>query len=264
MPDNRAFLADTEGRQIKEASLPTAGKRSLLDFGKDLLWPKHCPVCLEALPPGGKLICPECIPKIRRISGAVCYRCGKRLAEENREYCKDCERRMPAFLQSIAWADYSSKYMRRMMAEVKYHGNRQLLDYPCREFGVKTAEKIAEWQPEALIPVPVHEKRRRIRGYNQAEEMADRLSDIWQIPVDAHYLFRTNETKAQKELSRDGRMMNLLQAFSVKGPKGKYKKVILIDDIYTTGSTLSACAHVLNQAGIPEVFGAVLCIGRDR
>lgn len=234
------------------------------DVLKDILWPKHCPVCLTALPPGGRLICPECVEKVKRVSGAVCYRCGKPLLDENREYCADCEKRKPDFRENVAWADYSSKYIRRMMAEVKYHGNRQLLDYPCLEFGAREKERIAAWDPEVMIPVPVHEKRLRVRGYNQAEEIAKRLSEIWELPVDSGYLVRSGETRAQKELSRNERMTNLMEAFSVSGAPGKYKKVLLIDDIYTTGSTMSACARVLHRAGIPEVYGAVLSIGRDR
>ena len=90
----------------------------------DLLYPKHCPVCLDALPPGKKLICEPCRKKIRYVRGAVCFKCGKPIEDESREYCKNCESRMPGFVKGLAWAEYSSFYTRRMLSEVKYHGNR--------------------------------------------------------------------------------------------------------------------------------------------
>ena len=230
----------------------------------DWLYPKHCPVCLSVLPPGGTLICEECIPKIRRVSGPVCFKCGKPLSDETKEFCSDCARRMPPFASGIVYAEYSSKYVRRMLSEVKYRRNRQLLDYPCEDFARRSEETVKAWGAEALIPVPVHVSRLRERGYNQAEEIAERLGRIWKIPVDAHYLIRHEKTAAQKTLDDTARFMNLLHAFSVAGEEGCYRSVILVDDIYTTGSTLFACTKVLQEAGVPLVHTVVLAAGRDR
>ena len=230
----------------------------------DLLYPKHCPVCLEALPPGDRLICDACIPKIRRVEGPVCFKCGKPLSDETKEFCRDCAKRMPPFIGGIAYAEYSSKYVRRMLSQVKYHLNRQLLDYPCLDFANRTAGTVRQWQAEALIPVPVHRSRLRERGYNQAAEIAKRLSEVWEIPVDDRYLLRTEKTAAQKTLGDSARFMNLLNAFAVPEEAGRYRTVILVDDIYTTGSTLYACTKALQNAGVPAVYTAVLAIGRDR
>ena len=229
----------------------------------DLLYPKHCPVCLDTLPPGKTLICPPCREKIRYVKSPVCYKCGKPLRDETKELCRNCRAKLPPFTESFAWAEYSSEYMRRMISRVKYHGECQLLDFPCEDMGRRYFDKVRKWAPEALIPVPVHETRRRERGYNQAEEMAERLSEIWKIPVDSKYLVRSEKTSAQKELGSTDRIKNLSGAFSVSGEKGKYKKVLLIDDIYTTGSTFSVCTGALLSAGVSQVYGAVLLIGRD-
>ena len=227
----------------------------------DLLYPKHCPVCLRALPPGKTLICPPCEKKIRRVRDPFCMKCGRPIDSELREYCRQCERSEPAFTQNIAWAEYGSFYIRRMLSEVKYHGNRQLLDYPCLDFSEILRPYMACWQPEVLIPVPIHRSRLRERGYNQALEIACRLSKALKIPVDSESLIRSSETAAQKSLGRSGRALNLLSAFSWNSPK-TYRSVLLLDDIYTTGATLNACTRVILRAGTKKVYAACLSTGR--
>lgn len=229
----------------------------------DLVYPKRCPVCLDPLPPGQRLICSPCEGKIRRVSGPVCYLCGRPVSEENEEYCRSCRRRKPSFVKCVAYAEYGSPAMRRMIAEVKYHGDCQLLDYPCRDFADRIRAEVRQWNAEALIPVPVHRERLLLRGYNQAEEIAKRLSKVLEIPVDGTYLLRVKKTAAQKELTDTERMTNLYDAFQLSGSPGRYRCVILVDDIYTTGSTLESCTRVLMRGGVRKVYGAVLLTGRN-
>ena len=229
----------------------------------DLLYPKHCPVCLDALPPGRTLICDPCRKKIRYVKGPRCMKCGKPLADETLEYCGNCEKRMPSFVKGISWAEYTSRYVRRMLSEVKYHENPQLLDFPCLDFGERIREEAAAWQAEALIPVPVHASRLRERGYNQAEEIANRLGAVFGIPVETGLLVRRERTTAQKELNEQERRNNLASAFFVPPSHPSYHTVVLVDDIYTTGSTAEACTRALMNAGISEVYLLTLAIGRD-
>ena len=229
----------------------------------DLLYPKRCPVCFDALPAGNTLICPECRQKIRYVSGPTCYACGKPLSDDTREYCGNCEKKRPPFKKAVAYAEYGSKYMRRLLYEVKYRENCQLLDFPCLDFALRIKDCVSAWHAEALVPVPVHEKRKRERGYNQAEEIADRLSKALSIPVERSLLVRTENTKAQKELGAEARLANLRNAFSCAKKNTAYHTVILVDDIYTTGSTACACTEALLQSGIPEVYFLSLAIGRD-
>lgn len=232
---------------------------SLLDF----LYPKHCPICLDVLPPGKQLICEPCKKKIRYVKEPVCMSCGKPLDDCSKEYCRNCDGKEHPWIRGFAYAEYTSKYIRRMLSEVKYHEHAQLLDYPCKDFAEREKERIKNFQCEVLIPVPVHKKRLRERGYNQAEEMASRLSEVWKIPVDGKYLLRKEYTEAQKKLSKDERLRNLRRAFCSDGEYGKYKRVILVDDIFTTGSTMEACCEVLKEKGVAEIYFAVLAIGHD-
>ena len=237
--------------------------RKKLQFLLDLVLPKHCPVCLDVLPPGENLICAPCRKRIRYVRDPVCLKCGKPLSDETRAFCRSCEKRQPSFERCFAWAEYSSDLIRRMLSEVKYHGNAQLLDFPCQDFAEKVREKLQIYHPEVLIPVPVHEKRFRERGYNQAEEIAVRLSRVLGIPVDPDCLLRVRETKAQKELTDAGRALNLRQAFRTREERIPYRTAVLVDDIYTTGSTAEACTRILRRAGAECVLVLVLAIGRD-
>lgn len=247
-----------EGTLIREQSFV----RSSANFILDLVYPRRCPVCLQALPPGKALICRGCESRIRYVMPPLCYKCGKPLSDPSRELCRNCEKRRPSFVEGVSWAEYTSDVTRRMMNEVKYHGDPQLLNFPCKDLLKRQGDRIRSWNADALIPVPVHRKRLLKRGYNQAEEIAIRLSPELGIPTDASLLLRKAETKAQKQLTHEGRAMNLMGAFETSGPC-PYERVILVDDIYTTGATAEACTRTLLRSGAGQVFFISLAIGHD-
>ena len=111
-----------------------------------------------------------------------------------------------------------------------------------------------------LVPIPMYPKKQKIRGYNQAEILAKLLGEYWNLPVDTEILRKRKDTDAQKELDRAGRRRNLQEAF-VAESDGKYKSVLLVDDVYTTGSTVDAAASALKACGISEIFFIAICIG---
>jgi len=126
---------------------------------------------------------------------------------------------------------------------------------------------IKKWQADAIIPVPLHPGKYRKRGYNQAEVIANELGALGNITVINDVLFRRRNTRAQKHFGKEKRQKNLEDAFYADEEKlRKYvdemnvKRVIIVDDIYTTGSTINACAKILWQAGIESYFITV-CIG---
>ena len=113
------------------------------------------------------------------------------------------------------------------------------------------------------MPVPLHRSRRRIRGFNQAEELARELARETGIPLFTDVLLREKKTVAQKSLGADARIRNLAAAFRAEEGlvrERKIRRVILVDDIYTTGSTLEACSQVLRAAGVEKVLCICLCI----
>ena len=114
------------------------------------------------------------------------------------------------------------------------------------------------------MPVPIHSSRRRERGFNQAEELAERLSDCWGLPVDTKLLVRKKKTLPQRDLGPSQRLKNLQEAFALHPSVSDKipKSVIIIDDIYTTGSTAEAVTVALKQLGIREVYVFCIAIGK--
>ncbi len=154
----------------------------------------------------------------------------------------------------------------RSMAQIKYQNRREYLDYYSEEMVRRLGHRISRMKAQFLVPVPVHPARKRQRGYNQAEELAVRLGKLTGIPVCTQALVRIKKTAPQKELTAGERLKNLEKAFAVRKeflPPGT-DGVILVDDIYTTGSTAEACSRVLKSAGAGRVYILSVCIGGDR
>jgi competence protein ComFC len=124
------------------------------------------------------------------------------------------------------------------------------------------------WKNAVLIPVPLDKKKLKTRGYNQSEELAKELSKVLQIPVVLNVLIKTKSTAPQMELSKEKREKNLQGAFAINPVRNSShsvisngvnnKKVFLVDDVYTTGSTMEECARVLRDAGAKSVWGIAI------
>ena len=232
----------------------------------DCMYPRRCPVCGKIAAPAGRLICPGWAGEWSWIAGPVCKKCGKPVISQQTEYCPDCLRRPGSFEYGIALCRYDD-VTRASMAKIKYQGRREYLDFYGAAMAARLGERILAMQPDALVPVPVHPARQRRRGFNQAEILACRLSEGLEeffgitVPVEPNWLVRTKKTLPQKELSPGERRKNLEQAFVARSLPSGVKSVVLIDDIYTTGSTVQACTKVLKKAGVRSVYAAVACIG---
>ena len=142
------------------------------------------------------------------------------------------------------------------------YGNRR--EY-ARVYGQAMAHRLGPWIRQCgitqIIPVPLHPSRKRKRGYNQAEWIAKGISDVLQIPVDTHTLYRVHRTRPQKKLNDIQRKKNLQGAFSVKRVLPPKACILLVDDIYTTGSTVDEAARCLQESGDCRVYVAAIAIG---
>ena len=138
------------------------------------------------------------------------------------------------------------------------------LDFYAEAAYRKYAARIARLSPDLIIPVPVHKSRMKKRGFNQAEEFGKRLSHYLEIPMNSSLLIRSKKTVPQKDLGPALRLKNLEQAFSCRKLPYRMKKVLLIDDIYTTGSTAEACSRALKKAGAEQVFLLVIATSSNR
>lgn len=227
----------------------------------DLIYPPRCPLCHDILSAGEKRICRTCAGKLPFVRGAVCTRCGKPLAEGAGPLCHDCGQEEHFFTQGIGIFLYED-LMRKSLHTFKYQGRREYAGFyglaACKYGG----DTLRRWNPQIIMPVPVHPSRKRQRGYNQAELIGRALSGHMGIPVETGCVVRREKTKAQKELSRTERMENLRHAFAPGKKPVRWARILLVDDIYTTGSTMDAVSRILLEMGAEEIYTLSICIGK--
>ena len=233
-----------------------AGERAV-----SILYPRRCPVCGGITEPPGALICAKCRPLLREVREPTCRKCGKEIEDEREEYCADCRRHRKSFAGGVSLFNYNAAAS-ESMSEVKYKNRREYLDFYADEAVQRLGGRLLAMHADALVPVPVHPSRRRKRGFNQAEILACRIGERLEIPVVSGFLQRTRKTAPQKELGPEARLKNLEQAFTTaESAPAAFQTVILVDDIYTTGSTVEACTRVLMRAGVKKVFFFTVFIG---
>ncbi|MBQ9609522.1 MAG: ComF family protein [Lachnospiraceae bacterium] len=228
---------------------------------KNLIYPSVCPLCNEIIEDRSERICDECKADIPYISSPLCFKCGKEINDADMEYCEDCTKKPKSYIRGFPAMNYVSP-VRESVAEFKYHNKSSYADFFSYEILKTHGREIAEIAPEALIPVPVHDKKLKIRGYNQAAVLAKRLSVPLGIRVDEDILKRSINTLPQKLFDPEERQKNLERAFILTEKKVQYKKVMLVDDIYTTGATIEACTKMLKASGIKEIYYTSICIGK--
>ena len=225
----------------------------------ELLYPKTCCFC-------GKIsvqeICDSCKEKVSYIKEPRCKKCGKPIRYEEQEYCHDCQKQSFHYMQgrslwihkgAVPWSIY----------QFKYHNRRIYGKFYAKELYRVYGESIEEWGIDLIVPVPLHWRRRRKRGYNQAEIVARYLGELTGIPVDTRLVIRKKYTEPQKTLNNKERVKNLKHVFDVRKMTVRAKNILLIDDIYTTGSTIDAISKVLLEKGHNKVWFLTISIGQD-
>jgi ComF family protein len=238
----------------------------LLQALLDILYPVRCPVCENIVTPKGKRICSPCEKKLQLITEPRCKKCSKPIDQDQREYCSDCERKNYHFEHGYSMWIYNST-MKKSIANFKFSYKREYAKYYIQEIIREYGRVIKKLAPDALVPVPIHKSKYRERGYNQAEILANGIGKALDIPVLPHLLIRNKKTLPQKQLSDKERLRNLQKAFVyneafANNYSKSIKRVLLVDDIYTTGSTIEACANILRHNGIEHIHFITLCIGK--
>lgn len=227
----------------------------------DLLYPRRCPVCDRAVP-FGSLICPACARVPVRMSGPLCLRCGGRLREPEALLCPACSGRRHAYRRGAAVFDYRS--ISAPMLRFKYGSRPEYADYFSGELAAALGRTLREdfcVSADMLVPVPLHRERLLARGYNQAELLARGAGQRLEVPCRCDVLIRTENTAPLRTMSAPERRSCLKSAFHSCSDDVKSKTIILIDDIYTTGSTMDACAEALYRGGAGSVYFMTLAIG---
>lgn len=225
-----------------------------------LLWPEICPFCGRVYQKG---ICPACKEKIKKLKviQPFCMRCGKPVRRIEQEYCNDCISSKHYFDRGRALWIHKNP-VSNSIYQFKYHNQRVFGKYYAEEMRKEFYSVICEWNPDLIIPIPLHSKRKRKRGYNQSLIIAEELGRLCTIPFDETVLQRVRYTDPQKKLDHSTRKKNLQNAFKVVKRLVGIKVVLLIDDIYTTGNTIDEAAKKLKEAGVEKVFFLSVSIGQ--
>lgn len=223
-----------------------------------ILYPQTCCFCGKV---SGTEICPQCFKKIEYVKEPVCKKCGKPILNEEKEICDDCERYEHFFEQGKSiWIHKG--VVRRSLYQFKYHNRRIYGKTYGKELFRLYGQKIKDWGIDVIIPVPLHKKRRRKRGYNQSEIIAHILGKLAHIPVDTKSVRRVRHTKPQKELNHKERRQNVKHAFAVNKQWKVPQNVLIVDDIYTTGNTVDEIAKLIKEKGVQKVFFLTISIGQ--
>lgn len=230
----------------------------------DLLFPRVCPLCGAIVTKEEGLICRNCVPKAKRLflREPLCKKCGKQLESEIQEYCFDCTAHPKLFWQGVSLFAYQDEAKESMMG-FKYHNKREFADYYAEQLMRRYGNRLRQAEAQAIIPVPLHAKKLRDRGYNQSEVLARRLGSALELPVYPKGLLRVQDTAPQKNLQGSQRGKNLYHAFRAGALPEGLVSVILVDDIYTTGATMNACSAALHKAGVRQIFCVSVCSGRN-
>ncbi len=242
-------------RDLKKGCVKSKVFETVLDF----LFPRRCPFCDEIVVFGHK-VCGRCKNRIKYIGKSYCLKCGKMLLSSENEYCADCMHTDHLFTRGRALYVYSGD-VRASITRFKYKGRREYADYYGLDIVKHLGSFIYRCQPEYIIPVPVSKEKKKKRGYNQAELIAEKISVYTGIPVNKDLLIRVRNTPPMKELTRVERMKNLKGAFKINVHDVKCRNVLIVDDIYTTGSTIDAISYELKKSGVKDIYFVTVAAG---
>lgn len=211
----------------------------------------HCVACLSATAING--LCAFCRADLP-TNVWHCYRCALPLAHPGaNRTCGDCLTLPPPFDVSLIPWRYQYP-VDSMISHYKYGGQRKFARPLIAGLSSHLASALADpgnAKPDILIPSPMHAKRRRARGFNQARDIAESLGGELDIPVAADMVYRTKSVQAQRGLGREARLANLRDVFEVRGSIPD--SVAIVDDVVTTGATVRALAFVLREAGAQHI-----------
>lgn len=230
-----------------------------MDF-LNMIYPRHCPICHKIMGKSTWFLCPVCSGKMTPIGEPRCKICGKAIPREEEELCADCQAHPHIFRGGRGIFPYN-KLAHESVMKYKSGGRQEYERFYIKAAAVFGRSLAVRCRPEVLIPVPMYPADIRKRGFYPAGNLARGLEQAWGIPAGMNLVRKVQKTRPQKELNREDRRKNIAHAF--EGTLGNWgiERVLLVDDIYTTGSTLDAVAAAVMEHGVREVYFLTVFIG---
>ncbi|MBI2083741.1 MAG: ComF family protein [Deltaproteobacteria bacterium] len=227
---------------------------SILNF----IFPNKCIACRIF---SKEVLCASCQEKFPSLPSSYCSLCARPFfspdpSEERGHLCGDCLVSKPPFEKVYPLGLYQG-ILADLVGRMKYRKEERIADLLGEWLGTKLQTQ--DLSIDLIVPVPLHRERLRERGFNQAARISDAIGRILKIPVEKYDFVRVRRTPLQTTLNREERMKNLKEAFQVLDPKKiDGKKLLLVDDVYTTGSTLTAATKALLKVGVQSVSASVV------
>jgi len=234
----------------------TGGWASWFGVALGFIYPESCQICAEArATPGQGFVCGQCREKIRWIEPPFCSRCGLPFQGDitSSFECANC-RELELHFRCARSAAAARGVVLEAIHRYKYRRALWFEPFLADLLIGRAAPELGQENWDWIVPVPLHPVKRRQREFNQAERLAARLGQATRIPVQARLLKRRLPTDTQTRLSREKRAANVRAAFCLRRKQPlEGKRIVLVDDVFTTGATTNACARVLREAGAAEV-----------
>lgn len=226
-------------------------------FLADTLFPKFCLGCGKE----GSYLCQDCLSLIGISEHQYCPFCNPPKITSDGKTCLSC-RKSKHLTGLYSATSYQEPLVKKMIHLLKYQPFAKELSKPLSSLIIAHLKLLGKdknyFNQFVLIPVPLHKKQIKKRGFNQSEEIAKEISLYLNIPIISNALSRTKQTASQTKLNKEERKKNVKGAFKINPATRnliKNKNILVVDDVFTTGSTIEECAKVLRQAGTNEVWG---------
>lgn len=227
----------------------------------DLIWPRDCEICGESVDRPARHVCSACLERIPFVPvDGCCRRCGRDVPEFTGEFvCEDCRIHKPSFDRAASALRFGGE-ARKMMLDFKYRRHLWLKDDFADWLEAAARARFRVGEIDAVIAMPARRLHRFLRGYNQCDIIARALACRLGVPLAKGLVKLDGSTKRQAGLEEDERRANVKGAFAVTARASRYsgRSVLLVDDVMTTGATLSECAAALKEAGIARVWALSL------
>ena len=254
-------------KRLGTKDLPLRLFSNILKF----VFPKRCIICDTILPFGKGInyeyLCKKCIKSIHFITEPYCKKCGAKINDIDSAYCDRCKSQYSKTKSNYSFGFGLCRYtnnIKNSLHKIKYDGRYEYLEFYGKLIANIYYKKIKKLNIDAFIPVPIHRERLLSRNYNQAEVLAMHICNHLKnynidIKVDNEYIIRTKSTKKLNKLSNAERKNELTNAFTIK-KHPQYKNVCIIDDIYTTGSTIENLSGLIKKDTVSNIYFLVIAV----
>lgn len=229
--------------------------RAVVDF----VYPPRCIICGEFVNSEAEF-CAKCLSDFQEAAHPMCTICGLPFNSGSDHICRECHKKRPAFDKARAWGVHRGAGRHAVIA-LKFGRKTKLAAHLAKLMTSTLLEEFDTTEIDTIIPVPLHKKRLRWRGFNQSLLLAKGISAATGIDVDFLSLKRIRQTKPQTRLPLKQRSENVKGAFQVVRPNFvRDKTILLVDDVFTSGATITECARALKSQGARSVYA--LCAVR--